>query len=343
MNKQRSRRLLGLTAGCLLALGISLAGAETLPGKYKQAIQYVRENQPMTAELTAKDWTPKQLTELKAALPEGAEFHFTCTWNGLTFSEETEELDLKGIRQELNEKNLRQLLALCPKLKTVDNSTHRRPSNEVFIPLIEEYPEIHFEWIVHLKGEHYCPTNATAYSTLNHTDYGARLKDEHTELLKYVPGLKALDLGHNTFTNLSFLRFFPDLELLIISNNDQFEDLTEVGKLKHLKYLEVHNTPVSDLSPLAGCTELLDLNVSSTRVTDLSPLDEITSLERLWGNGLKKLPQEEQERFQTLHPDCAVDFTRDGSAISHHWRDHARYHHYRQCFKKLIWIPFETE
>ena len=109
-----------------------------------------------------------------------------------------------------------------------------------------------------------------------HTDYGTRLKSADLELLQYIPGLKALDIGHNTFENLNFLRFFPDLELLIISNNDHVADLTAVGELKHLQYLEVHNTNVSDLSPLANCRELIDLNISSTLVTDLSPLDELT-------------------------------------------------------------------
>lgn len=339
MKKGIRRLAAGLCAALLLGAGA--ARAEELPGNYRQALQAVREHAPAEASVTAKGWTPQQLTDLKAALPEGAEFHFTCTWNGLTFSDGTETLDLAGIKKELSEKNLRLLLALCPELKTVDNSTHRQPSNETFLALMEEYPEIRFEWVVHLKGEHYCPTTATAYSTLNHTDYGARLKDEHVELLRYVPGLKALDLGHNTFTSLNFLRYFPDLELLIISNNEHVEDLTEIGNLTHLKYLEVHNTHVSDLSPLANCREMLDLNVSSTRVTDLSPLDGVTSLDRFWANGLKKLPKEEQERFIALHPGCTADFTAEGSAISHKWRNHDRYYHFRRCFKHLTWTPFE--
>ena len=337
-----------LTAAFLCAFLMVLAGmlysaaAETLPAKHADALKYVRNQRPMDVSIETKSWTPKQLTELREALPDGAVFHFNCRWNGISFSDESVTLDLTGAQKELSETTLRQILALCPKLKLVDNSSHRNPSNDTFIPLIDEYPEIHFEWVVHLKGEHYCPTDATAYSTMNHTDYGARLKDEHMELLKYVPGLKALDVGHNAFTNLDFLRFFPDLELLIISNNEYVEDLTEVGRLSHLKYLEAHNTHVSDLTPLSGCTEMLDLNVSSTKVTDLSALDRITSLERFWANGLKRLPKEEQERFRSLHPDCTCDFTVNGSAISHKWRNHDRYYHFRLCFKHKTWEPFEA-
>ena len=325
---------------CMLAVIVS-SSADDLPANYAQALKYVKKNQPMEAVAAKVGWNPKQLTELRDALPDGAVFHFNCSWNGISFSDESEELDLTKAKKDLNDKTFRMVLSLCPNLKYVNNSTNKLPSNDTFIPLIEEYPDIRFDWLVHLRGEHYCPTTATAYSTLNHTDYGTRLKSDDMELLKYIPGLKALDVGHNAFTDLGFLRFFPDLELLIISNNDHVDDLTEVGRLKHLKYLEVHNTHVSDLSPLANCTELLDLNVSSTWVTDLSPLDGVTSLERFWANNLKKLPESEQEHFKELHPDCTPDFTVNGSAISHRWREHERYYRFRRCFKHKMWVPFD--
>ena len=325
---------------CLL-LAACAASADSLPSGYADALKYVKKNQPMEATAENVRWQPKQLMEIRSALPEGAVFHFSVKWNGISFSDESEELDLAKAKKELSGETLRQILALCPKLKSVDNTTHNRPSNDVFIPLMEEYPDIHFEWVVHLRGEHYCRTNATAYSTLLHTDHGTRLKSEDLELLQYIPGLKALDLGHNTFTDLNFLRFFPDLELLIISNNAHVEDLTAVGGLKHLKYLEVHNTNVSDLSPLANCTELLDLNISSTRVTDRSPLDQLAGLDRFWANALKKLPESEIARFRELHPDCTADFTVNGSAVSHKWREHERYYRFRRCFKHKTWVPFD--
>ena len=333
--------LSGLLLLCALAV-LPLRGlAEELPGNYYDALKYIQNQQPTDVSIDTKRLTPKQLTELRDALPDGAVFRFSCVWNGISFSDASTALNLTTAKEDIGEKTLRQILALCPNLTYVDNSTRRNPSNDTFIALMEEYPDIHFEWMVHLRGEHYCPTNATAYSTLNHTDGGTRLKSEHMELLRYVPGLKALDVGHNAFTDLSFLRFFPDLELLIISNNEHVDDLTEVGKLSHLKYLEVHNTRVSDVSPLAGCQELLDLNISSTLVTDISSLDGLTSLERFWANGLKRLSQEEQDRFRAAHPDCTCDFTVNGSAISHRWREHDRYFQFRRCFKTKIWVPFE--
>ena len=333
--------ILFLCVLCLLLAAACAAHADELPTNYAKALKYVNKNQPMEAVAANVGWNVKQLTEIKNALPEGAVFHFSCKWNGIVFSDESEELDLTIAKEALGDKSFRLLLDLCPNVKYVDNSNKKLPSNDTFIPLMQERPDIHFEWMVHLRGEHYCSTRATAYSTLNHTDYGTRLKDESMELLQYIPGLKALDVGHNAFTNLSFLQYFPDLELLIISNNEHVDDLTEVGKLKHLKYLEVHDTHVSDLSPLANCTEIIDLNVSSTWVTDISALDKITSLDRFWANNLKKLPESEQARFKELHPNCTVDFTVKGSAISHKWREHERYYRFRRCFKHNTWVPFD--
>ena len=210
MNRQI--RFLILCLLCVLpAFLCGAAVADTLPTNYAKALKYVKTNQPMEAVAENVGWNPKQLTEVKEALPEGAVFHFTCKWNGLVYSDESEDLDLNKAQKDLGEKTLRLVLALCPKLRSVDNSGNKIPTNDTFIALMEEYPDIHFEWLVHLRGEHYCPTNATAYSTLNHTDYGTRLKSADMELLQYIPGLKALDVGHNAFTDLSFLRFFPDL------------------------------------------------------------------------------------------------------------------------------------
>ena len=339
--RNHSRFCLCVCLLLVLLAAVCAASADELPTNYAKALKYVKTNQPMEAVATNVEWNVKQLTEIRGAMPEGGVFHFTCKWNGISFSDDCEELDLTKAKKDIGDKSFRMLLDLCPNVKYVNCVNRKLPSNDTIIPLMEEHPEIKFDWLVHLRGEHYCPSTATAYSTLNHTDYGARLKDEHMELFKYIPNLKALDVGHNAFTNLDFLRYFPDLELLIISNNEHVDDLTEVGNLKHLKYLEVHDTHVSDLTPLANCTELIDLNVSSTWVKEISMLDAVTTLDRFWANNLKKLPESEQKHFKETHPDCTVDFTVKGSAISHHWRDHDRYFHYRRCFRHNTWIPFD--
>ena len=143
MMKKPFRTLLFCGLLCLLLSFVLTASADDLPTNYAKALKYVKKNQPMEAVASNIGWNPKQLTELKAALPDGAVFHFTCKWNGISFSDESEELDLTKAEKDLGDKSFRLLLALCPNVKSVDNSTNKLPSNDTFIPLMEEHPEIH--------------------------------------------------------------------------------------------------------------------------------------------------------------------------------------------------------
>ena len=122
--------------------------------------------------------------------------------------------------------------------------------------------------------------------------------------------------------------------------NKKIKDITPIGELKHLQYLEIFSTDTVDISPLANCTELIDLNLSAMKsVTDLSPLDGLTKLERFWGTRMDGLSEEEKERFTAAHPGVQISFnakhqTSDG------WREHERYTHYCWCLKHQTWIPF---
>ena len=319
-----------------------IARAEEVPTSYKDALEYAREKQPMFLDLGKVKLKMEQLLKIRSALPENAEIKFSVKWQGLTITNEDTELDLTKIKRNLTVAEIENLISLCPNVKTIDNSTHKEPSNDDMLMLIEKYPDIHFEWVIHLgkgKKDYFCATNSTAWTTANKNSAPHKLTGEDLELLQYVPGLKAIDIGHNIVTSLDFLRFFPDLELLIIGGNPDLADLTPVGQLTHLKYLEVFDCLVEDLSPLANCKELLDLNVTNTKVTDLTPLDEITTLERFWCNQNKQVTEEQREHFTQAHPDCKAVF--DGRhATSDNWRKHERYTHYRKCFKNKQWIPF---
>ena len=60
---------------------------------------------------------------------------------------------------------------------------------------------------------------------------------------------------------------------------------------------------------LEQCESLERLNISYTHITDLSPLDNL-NLVNLCAmyEGKSRVPQEEQERFQALKPDCKMTF-----------------------------------
>ena len=343
--KRFHRILTAAVALMLLAAACCAAQAESLSFKnVKQALQYIQDNQPEELTLENVKFKPSELLTLKNAMPEGAVFHFTTKWGAVTFSDDVEDLDLKSRKATITGEDLDAIVQICPGIKRIDNSNHSSPSNKVMIPLIEKYPEVQFEWKVSLGKGHYVSTTQTAYSTFNEIGSGKQLTAENLEVLKYCYRLQALDLGHNVIRNLDFLQYLPDLELLIIGQN-YVKDLTPLGNLKHLQYAELFLNYYTDISPLANCTELLDLNMTATPITDLTPLDNITTLERLVVNMCRKLPQEQVDHFQELHPNCEVDYRISHSATNTYkpWRKHPRYKHYIWCLKHGTWIPFDQE
>ena len=329
----------------ILCVSFAAAQAETVSfAGLNEALKYLKKNQPENLTIEDGKFKPSELIKVKNALPEGAEFHFTVKWSNVSYSDETEELDLRQMKGAVKKEDLEALVALCPNLKAVDNSAKRYPTNNEMIELIEKYPQVHFDWIVSFGKGHYCATNATTFSTMNPPSSGKELTSAKLELLKYIPNLKALDLGHNDVTTLDFLKYVPDLELLIIGQN-HVKDITPIGELKHLQYAELFLNSFEDLSPLANCTELLDLNLTATSITDLSALDNVTTLERLVVNMCKYLPQEAVDHFKELHPACEVDYKPSHSATNTEkpWRKHPRYKHYIWCLKHGTWIPFSEE
>ena len=340
------RRFLRLTAVlfCLLVFIISgsVCSAEGVTKTFRnvnQAVQYVKTEKP--AELTLEDvkLTPSELLKVRKAMPEGAVLHFTTTWGGVVFTDEVVDLDLREIKGNVTGDDLEAVVALCPNLKSIDNSNKRSPSNNVMIPICEKYPDIRFEWIVRLGKNHYCKTTQTAFSTFNEPfDDDMVTSYQLNKVMKYCYRLKALDLGHNALKDLEFVQYLPDLEFLIVGDN-QIHDLTPISQLKHLQYLEIFSNYITDLTPLAECTELLDLNICYDPVYDFSPIDHLDSLERFWATMIRHLPQEEMERFQQVHPNVEVDF-KGSHATTNGWRKHPRYKHYIWCLRNNTWIPF---
>ena len=342
----RNKALLRIFAFLLLLLlcGICFAAqAETVSFRgLNDALKYLKKNQPSELTIESGKFKPAELLQVKNALPAGAEFHFTVSWSNIAFSDDVTDLDLTAMKGAVSRDDLEAIIALCPNITHIDNSAKRYPSNADMIELIEKYPDVHFDWMVSFGKGHYCATNATTFSTMNPPSSGKELTSAKLELLKYIPHLKALDLGHNDLTTLDFLQYVPELELLIIGQN-HVKDITPIGLLKNLQYAELFTNPFTDLSPLVNCQKLLDLNITNCKTPDLSPLDEIHSLERLWANMIRGLTDEETERFKKNHPDCQVDFAPSHAATVDGWRKHIRYKHYIWCFKNHKWYSFDEE
>ncbi len=337
------KRMICLAAALLMAAGMvctASADQDVVFNNVKEVMKYIQANNPTDLDLGTLRVSPKELERIANALPEGAKLHFSTKYCGTVISDTDEIVDLNNGDTFVRASDLEIMIRLMPGVKKIIVSNHKNLSNKEMIPLIEKYPDIEFVWKVSLSSAYRVPSDATAFTTNKSEKEGYKLHSSDMYALKYVKNLKALDIGHCAITSLDFLEGM-DLELLILSDN-KITDISILGTMPHLQYLEVFRNNITDISPLANCTELIDLNISITKVTDLTPLDACTKLERLWLCTKEQtvIPSEEnKDHFRSTHPDCIV-MDKLYHPTSHDWREHPRYNFYRKNLLSRTWIPF---
>ena len=304
------------------------------------ACAWAEDAAPAVADIGTVDWPLKQIRKYAEELPEGTVLAGQFTLLGQTWDIGAEEIDLDTAKGNLKREDLESLAAFMPNLKKVSLKTHTELMNNDIIPIVDAHPEITFVWTLRLR-KYKIPTDVTAFSTKASDADEPYLRSSDCQLLKYVPGLRALDLGHQgSITDLSFLDYFPELRILILVDN-RISDITPIGRLEHLQYLELFINPmIKDLSPLANCTELLDLNLSYTGFKSLQPLEACTKLERFWCV-FTKLTKAEKEAFIQAHPNCETLFLDEGGSTHGTWRTHPRFFQYREMFDTGVWKEFE--
>ena len=279
---------------------------------------------------------------LMSACPE-VEFLWDVRLGKKDFSSELTLLDLDTIKK--NDKPtmalIRRALPCLPHVTEV-NMYDYRFSTKQMDELVADFPAIHFNWTV-VVDKYLVRTDSTAFSTLKGRQAPRYTADSIMKLLKYLPDLKAIDLGHNNVTDLSFLDNWPGLKILIVI--DSKEGLTDISPLKDqkdLEYVELFMQKITDLSPLADHTKLLDLNLCYNDITDLSPLYSCVNLERLWISNNPHLSKEEIRKLQEKLPDLKInDHTEQSTGYG--WREHPRYFTMYDIFKTRIYRPFEEE
>ena len=230
------------------------------------------------------------------------------------------------------------MLDQMPQLKTVDMYRSRLDKSDMDM-LFTRYPQITFGWTFKV-GDHEVRTDITAFSTLHGSDPDPSHNEKQFQYLKFCKGLKAIDVGHNSVTDISWLTNFPELKVLIIAIN-RVEDISPLAQLTELEYIELFTNRFTDLTPLTGLTKLKDLNIKNTKVRDISPLFEMTWLERLWlGTGwMKNIPEEQKEALCQALPDCEIDWVNNPTAGT--WREHPRYLTIYEMFHGTEYIPFD--
>lgn len=224
---------------------------------------------------------------------------------GTVLSTAEEEVHIKNVKiGDEGESEVRAALDLLPNCKrfVLENC---QISNEVMAKLRDDYRDrTKVVWRVSIGS------GATSMSDAQIFRSTYYLTDSSCENLKYLEDVRFMDIGHNEYLkDSSFISGMKSLEYVIISGS-MISDLKPFAACKNLKVLEAAFCEyIYSAEGLEQCESLERLNISYTHITDLSPLDNL-NLVNLCAmyEGKSRVPQEEQERFQALKPDCKMTF-----------------------------------
>ncbi len=251
-----------------------------------------------TSHLTLDD-----VKVLQTAAPEVV-FDYTFDFYGYTISTADEEVHIKN--QKIGDEGIDEVRAVLDLLPNCSRFVleNCQISNEVMADLRDEYRD---------KTKIVWRVNFGIGSTLTDAEIIRAvydLVDDNCYNLIYCEDVRYMDIGHNEWLDsCDFVAGMPNLEYCIISGAP-IKDLTPFQNCKKLKVLEAAFCEyIESVEPLVGCESLERLNISYTHVTDLSPLDDL-NLVNLCAMYYPKsrVPQEEQDRFAALKPDCKMTF-----------------------------------
>jgi len=235
---------------------------------------------------------------------------------------------------------LMELIASMHNLKKVD-MYESTLSMESMNRLFDSCPDVFFGWTFSICGGKYrIRTDMTAFSTkLGSPRY--QFTEEDFLPLRFCKNLQALDLGHNAVSDVSFLRAFPHLKVLILADN-QVTDISPLADLRELEYLELFMLyDLTDYAPLSELP-LIDLNVrceqNKRHTLEIDALLSMTTLERLWiSEG--HFTEEEEQRLRDALPDCQISIS-ESHATGNGWRRHDRYEVIERMFDRNEYEPF---
>ena len=264
----------------------------------------------------------------------------TLTYGSFSADSEAEYLNIELNQIIEDYEGFYSFLSKFPNLKKVDMFSVKIYNKKVE-ELHERFPDIEFGMTMGF-GEHTLRTDDTAFSTLHEYD-SVWHSSGVMSIVRYCKNMYALDLGHNSFQDLSFLYEMPQLRVLIVAIGDA-TDITPIGSLKHLEYLEIFHNQIHDISCLADLPYLMDLNIVNNRIEDLTPLKSLKSLKRLWifrySSPYMEDPVDEEilADLQEALPDCYIDGHSTSTAGG--WREHPHYDVIYRIFHTRIYEPF---
>ena len=244
---------------------------------------------------------------LREAAPN-AKIYYNFTLYDMPFTLEDRSMDL-SYHQITDEGTEVLEIAKCMRNLETLNMDSCGVSNESMAMIRDELPNTDVIWRINFGMKYTALTNTERILASSPSVGGRALTNSDVSLFKYFTKVKYLDIGHNeSITDLSFVHFMPDLEVLIIAMNP-LGDLRPLAECENLEYLELFYSNTDDLTPLAGLKNLRHLNVGHCPLlTDISPIYDL-DLDRFYLGVYQfcPVPPEQVEHYRILHPDCEVD------------------------------------
>lgn len=261
-----------------------------------------------TSTLTMEDVKALQTAAANAVV------HYTFDFFGVTISTTDTEVKLhnKKIGDD-NEDQVRLALDIMENCERFVLDTCRL-SDEVLEKIREDYRgKVKVVWRVWFGDNGSSLTDVEVLRAV----YG--LVDDNCHDLVYCEEVRFMDLGHNEHLDAcDFVAGMPNLEAIIISGAP-IKSLEPFANCPELKFLEAANCMyIPDLAPLANCTKLEMVNLSYAKVEDLSALDELKLTHLTFIHN--RVSDEEEARFEELHPDCWTVWKNGDQPYGRGWR-----------------------
>ena len=269
----------------------------------------------------------QQNVEVLVNAAPNAKFHYTFTLFGKEISTDDAQVEFKNLKlTEADIPALRQALAIMTGCKAfiLENCGL---DNETMAAIRADYPNTELVWKIQF-GKYSAMTNAETIRAVYN------VFDDTCENLKYCWRVKYMDIGHNeTLTDLSFVGYMPDLEILIASGC-AVKQLDGFENCKKLEFLELaYCYKLESIEPLAGCENLKNLNICYSKVSDLKALDGLP-LEQFMCKQTR-VPAAEQKIFKEIHPDCVTNFYGKEPYAGAGWRYKDNGKTYTEIYKKV--------
>lgn len=246
------------------------------------------------------------IQSLREAAPN-AKINYSFTLYGIPLTLEDREIDISYNLVGDQWPEVLEIAKCMPRLRSLIMDSCG-VSNENMAQIRDTLPDVEVVWRINFGVSYTARTNATRILASS-PSVGGALGDNDIAVFKYFTKIKFLDIGHNELiTDLSFVRYMPDLEVLIIAMNP-LGDLSPLADCENLEYLELFYSRTDDLSPLAGLKSLKHLNVGHCPLLkDISPIYDL-ELERFYLGAFAScpVPPEQVDHYRALHPDCEVD------------------------------------